>query len=108
VIYLLFVFPPSGSSQQSIKLYQFNNLARLAPSSFDNDYNTSDLDYISSGGGGLSDIMYQAPNIHTQIRYHEGFLGQRIGKIQHLNFHKNRLVLAASAADCMVSIFTPK
>jgi WD40 repeat protein len=39
------------------------------------------------------------------IRYHDGFLGQRIGPISALAFHPNRLVLAAGATDSIVSVY---
>jgi len=40
------------------------------------------------------------------IRYHDGFLGQRIGPISDLSFHKYKLRLAAGATDSIVSIYT--
>ena len=39
------------------------------------------------------------------IKYHEGFLGQRIGPVSSLAFHPTRLLLAAGATDSIVSIF---
>eukprot|EP01006_Ploeotia_vitrea_P036730 TRINITY_DN66046_c3_g1_i1.p2 TRINITY_DN66046_c3_g1~~TRINITY_DN66046_c3_g1_i1.p2 ORF type:complete len:470 (-),score=242.51 TRINITY_DN66046_c3_g1_i1:104-1513(-) len=38
------------------------------------------------------------------IRYHEGFLGQRIGPVSSLCFHPHKLLLAAGALDSFVSI----
>jgi len=40
------------------------------------------------------------------IRYHDGFLGQRIGPISALSFHPYKLMLAAGATDSIVSIYT--
>jgi len=41
------------------------------------------------------------------IRYHDGFLGQRIGPISCIAFHPYKLVLAAGATDSIVSIYKP-
>jgi regulatory associated protein of mTOR len=40
------------------------------------------------------------------IRYHDGFLGQRIGPVSALAFHPHRLVLAAGATDSIVSVYS--
>ena len=39
------------------------------------------------------------------IRYHDGFLGQRIGPVSCLAFHPHRIMLAAGATDSIVSIY---
>jgi len=39
------------------------------------------------------------------IRYHDGFLGQRIGPISSLCFHPFRVMLGAGATDSIVSIY---
>jgi len=39
------------------------------------------------------------------IRYHEGFLGQRIGPVSCLAFHPYQVLLAAGATDSIVSIY---
>lgn len=39
------------------------------------------------------------------IRYHEGFLEERIGPIASLAFHPSKLVLAAASTDKFVSVF---
>jgi len=39
------------------------------------------------------------------IRYHDGFLGQRIGPISSLCFHPYKVMLAAGATDSIVSIY---
>jgi len=46
------------------------------------------------------------PRIH-QIRFHEGFLGQRLGPVTHLEFHKKEKLLAVGGQDSFVSIFGP-
>jgi len=40
------------------------------------------------------------------IRYHDGFLGQRIGPVSFLAFHPLRLLLAAGATDSIISIYS--
>jgi regulator-associated protein of mTOR len=39
------------------------------------------------------------------VRYHNSFLGQRIGPVSSLHFHSYNVLLAAGAADSMVSIY---
>lgn len=41
----------------------------------------------------------------TVIRYHDGILGQRIGPVATLAFHPCKLLLAAGAADSLISIY---
>jgi regulator-associated protein of mTOR len=42
----------------------------------------------------------------SMIRYHDGFLGQRIGPISCLAFHPVKMMLAAGATDNIVSIYS--
>ena len=42
------------------------------------------------------------------IRYHDGFLGQRIGPVSCLAFHPTKVLLAAGATDSIVSIYGEK
>jgi regulatory associated protein of mTOR len=39
------------------------------------------------------------------IRYHDGFLGQRIGPVNSLAFHPHQLLLASGCRDRYISIF---
>jgi regulatory associated protein of mTOR len=41
----------------------------------------------------------------SMLRYHDGFLGQRIGPISCLNFHPYKPYLAAGARDSIVSVY---
>jgi regulator-associated protein of mTOR len=43
-------------------------------------------------------------NTLNVIKYHEGFLGQRIGPVTSLAFHPNRLLLVSGAYDACISI----
>lgn len=50
-------------------------------------------------------------NIHSgqvldSIRYHIGFLEQRIGSVRALAFHPNKILLAAGATDSCLSIYS--
>ena len=47
-------------------------------------------------------------NLISMIRYHEGFLGQRIGPVSCLQFHPHRPVLAAGATDSIVAIYSSR
>lgn len=40
------------------------------------------------------------------IRYHDGFMGQRIGPISCLEFHPHRVHLAAGSTDSFISIYS--
>jgi hypothetical protein len=40
------------------------------------------------------------------IRYHIGFLGQRIDCVSSMDFHKHKLILAAGFMDSYISLFT--
>lgn len=40
------------------------------------------------------------------IKYHDGFLGQRIGPVSCLAFHPTQLLLAAGATDSIVSVYS--
>lgn len=44
-------------------------------------------------------------NLST-IRYHDGFMGQRIGPISCLAFHPHRVHLAAGSTDSFISIYS--
>jgi len=40
------------------------------------------------------------------VRYHDGFLGQRIGPVSALAFHPTKLVAAAGSTDAIVGIYS--
>lgn len=41
------------------------------------------------------------------IKYHDGFLGQRLGHINRVEWHPGRMVLGAITSDTFVSVFGP-
>jgi regulator-associated protein of mTOR len=41
----------------------------------------------------------------SMVRYHNSFLGQRIGPVSCLQFHPYQVLLAAGATDSIVSIY---
>jgi len=51
-------------------------------------------------------VMNFEGDILSTIRYHDGFLGQRIGPISSLCFHPYKIILAAGATDSIVSVYT--
>lgn len=53
----------------------------------------------------LIEIMDTNGSTVDTIRYHIGFLGQRVGPISCLGFHRHKLLLAAGALDSYISIF---
>ena len=42
------------------------------------------------------------------LRYHDGFLGQRLGHIGQVIWHPNRMIMAAITSDTFVSIYQKK
>lgn len=42
------------------------------------------------------------------IRYHDGFLGQRLGPIGQVTWHPSRMIFAAITSDSFVSIYSSK
>jgi len=50
-------------------------------------------------------LTFGGEQLGNIIKYHDGFLGQRMGPITSLTFHPHRMMLAASAADCIISIY---
>lgn len=40
------------------------------------------------------------------IRFHEGFMGPRIGPVSCLSYHPHRVALAAGSMDCSVSVYS--
>jgi regulator-associated protein of mTOR len=50
-------------------------------------------------------LTFGGEQLGNIIKYHDGFMGQRMGPITSLTFHPHRMMLAASAADCIVSIY---
>lgn len=50
--------------------------------------------------------MYNLHGDHINtIKYHEGFMGARIGPVSCLAFHPQRAALAAGSVDASVSIY---
>lgn len=50
-------------------------------------------------------LTFGGEQLGNIIKYHDGFMGQRMGPITSLTFHPHRMMLAASAADCIISIY---
>lgn len=58
--------------------------------------------------GSLNQVaMYNLQGNHLNtIKYHEGFMGTRIGPVSCLGFHPQRAALAAGSVDASVTIYT--
>ncbi len=50
-------------------------------------------------------ITFGGDQLGNIIKYHDGFLGQRIGPVSCLSFHPYKTMLAAGATDSIVSIY---
>jgi len=101
----------SGASSGEVKLWDFRYTASC--NTFANvqsglsalavhDY--APLIAIGSSQQKIKVINFSGDEL-SLIRYHDGFLGQRIGRVSSLAFHPFRLLLAAGAADSIVSIY---
>ncbi|XP_059163901.1 regulatory-associated protein of mTOR-like isoform X2 [Physella acuta] len=64
-------------------------------------------DIIACGSTNQCMTAY-SPNgtVLSTVKYHEGFLGQRIGNASCMSFHPYQIKLATGSADCFVSIYT--
>ncbi|XP_070187994.1 regulatory-associated protein of mTOR-like isoform X2 [Littorina saxatilis] len=64
-------------------------------------------DVIACGIVGQSINVYnESGDTLSTIRYHEGFLGQRIGTINCMAFHPHLVKLAAGSTDSFVSVYS--
>lgn len=50
-------------------------------------------------------VLTQDGTVLSTIRYHDGFLGQRLGPIASLNFHPNKPLLCAGSTDSIISVY---
>lgn len=54
----------------------------------------------------IAEFVEDDDYIHLQsIKYHEGFLGHRLGHINSISWHPSRLILGAVASETFVSIY---
>lgn len=64
-------------------------------------------DVIACGIVGQTISVYnESGDTLSTIRYHEGFLGQRIGNINCITFHPHLVKLAAGSTDSFVSVYS--
>jgi regulator-associated protein of mTOR len=52
-------------------------------------------------------ILTLGGDLLSMIRYHDGFLGQRIAPVSCLAFHPHKMLLAAGSTDQIVAIYAP-
>ncbi|XP_037081682.1 regulatory-associated protein of mTOR-like [Pollicipes pollicipes] len=65
---------------------------------------TADLLACGSVNQYISLYTLTGESLNT-IRYHDGFMGQRIGPVSCLAFHPVRVALAAGSTDSLVSVY---
>ncbi|RLN93469.1 hypothetical protein BBJ28_00003372 [Nothophytophthora sp. Chile5] len=71
------------------------------------DYCILACDFASSGSHNQFIKVFRSDGEQLAlIRYHEGFLGERIGPVSCLAFHPHRLFLAAGATDSVVAVYS--
>ncbi|XP_024383773.1 regulatory-associated protein of TOR 1 isoform X3 [Physcomitrium patens] len=64
-------------------------------------------DVIATGSGKqLIKTFSSSGELLSSVRYHNSFLGQRIGPVSSLHFHSYNVLLAAGASDSMISIYS--
>ena len=50
-------------------------------------------------------VTFQGEQLGSLIKYHEGFMGQRIAPVSCLNFHPFKLQFVAGASDNIISVY---
>lgn len=63
---------------------------------------------VSRFSGSVSQFISVYKTTGTElnvIKYHEGFMGSRIGTVSCLSLHPYRVALAAGSVDCTLSVF---
>lgn len=61
---------------------------------------------VATGSDGIINLHNISGEAVHSIKYHDGFLGQRIGPVRCLALHPLKLVLAAGATDSIISIYS--
>ncbi|XP_025084218.1 regulatory-associated protein of mTOR-like isoform X3 [Pomacea canaliculata] len=56
--------------------------------------------------GQMINVYNESGDVLSTIKYHEGFLGQRIGTISCLAFHPHLVKLAAGSTDSFISVYS--
>eukprot|EP01117_Protostelium_nocturnum_P006486 TRINITY_DN2337_c0_g1_i2.p1 TRINITY_DN2337_c0_g1~~TRINITY_DN2337_c0_g1_i2.p1 ORF type:complete len:1347 (+),score=433.49 TRINITY_DN2337_c0_g1_i2:163-4203(+) len=88
----------STSSTKTVQAYTRNVMSALAVH-----------DYMPIFACGSQNQKIKVYNFNgdelNEIRYHDGFLGQRIGPVSCLSFHSYLMLLAGGATDSLVSLY---
>ena len=88
----------TGSHSQNVKLWYTN------PNGVPAD--GSSAERVISPEGNIGDNVQ--PSLRHIIRFHDGFLGQRIGPVSHLEFHPYEMLLGIGTVDNIVSLHVNK
>lgn len=87
------------ASVQSLQVHQHPNVTAVVI------HPCAPLIAVGSQDQRIRVVTYSGEEV-CLIRYHDGFLGQRIGPITALDFHPYKLLLAAGATDSIVSLYS--
>lgn len=68
-------------------------------------HNSAPIMATGSNAQFIKIITFGGDQLGNIIKYHDGFLGQRIGPVSCLSFHPYKTMLAAGATDSIVSIY---
>ena len=86
----------TGSTSQNVRLWKLDSLAAWAPPGVD-----SKAPSVHTANSSASEAVHPI----GVLRYHEGFLGQRIGSVAALAFHPFNMLLASGATDPFVGVY---
>ncbi|CAG9766150.1 unnamed protein product [Ceutorhynchus assimilis] len=102
----------SGSSDGDVKLYDLRKNESLHTNSAVHNYGMScmaihrsaNLYACGSSNQFISIYSLNGSSLNT-IRFYEGFMGQKIGPVNCLNFHPHKVVLASGTQDSCVNVY---
>jgi len=86
----------TGSTSQNVRLWKLDSLAAWSPPGADSKAPT-----VHTASSATSEAVHPI----GVLRYHEGFLGQRIGSVAALAFHPYNMLLASGATDPFVGVY---
>ncbi len=86
----------TGSTSQNIRLWKLDSLTAWSHPGPDSKAPT-----VHTGNSPSSEAVHPI----GVLRYHEGFLGQRIGSVSALAFHPYNMLLASGATDPFVGVY---
>ncbi|KAF5293532.1 hypothetical protein FQA39_LY03017 [Lamprigera yunnana] len=67
-------------------------------------HRSADIYACGSTNQNIGIYNFMGNNLNV-IRFHEGFMGHRIGQVNCLSFHPHKVALAAGTIDCLLTIY---